>query len=176
LVTEAESAAQSFTTDALAGLVQARDIHIFDEALGSAARIELIATRLYALFTWTSTAVPGFEKWYAKTTPAVISTDEGLSKTLDVNARRVRVYLFNSQVEAGTIGFVNYETPSPDADGQITNFSTSRAFIPGSLMVWVNSVAQIPGTDFTEDTDRRGYTFTSGAPLDRSVIFHQYRY
>lgn len=72
-----------------------------------------------------------------------------------------------------------YEVPTETVDGVQTNFSTTNTYLTGTLRVWMDRVLQIPGTDFTEDADKQGYTFTVAPPDEgglASEVFHAYEY
>jgi len=65
--------------------------------------------------------------------------------------------------------------PQESPDGTRTAFSTDGVFLAGTLRVYLNGVLQRPGAsgDYTEDSDRAGYTFTS-APKTGDIIQHFY--
>lgn len=65
------------------------------------------------------------------------------------------------------------EAPSESPDGVRVNFSTSQRFKSGSLEVYENGVHLKGGEDYTEDTDRLGYTLNY-APRSGALILHKY--
>ncbi|MCG3197207.1 MAG: hypothetical protein GHCLOJNM_01692 [bacterium] len=65
-------------------------------------------------------------------------------------------------------------SPPETPNGSATNFSTSERFVAGTLRVYVNGLAQLPSTHYTEDSDREGYTFLT-APPSGFVIHHEYQ-
>jgi hypothetical protein len=175
ILTEVTAQPSRFSTDALSGALQTRDIIIYGDVTGSAALIDMIARRVTDLFTCASLTMPDFEDWYATAAaPSVIGSRP--EEDPDLNARLVRFRLHQSTVSASAVGFEIYEVPVKTPNGVITNFSTTREFISGSLRVWINSVCQRPGVDVAEDADLMGYTFNTGAPLAGSDLWHEYRY
>ncbi|KKN24534.1 hypothetical protein LCGC14_0893960 [marine sediment metagenome] len=170
ILTEAESDRGNFTTDALAGDTNSRDVFCFAEASGSAALVDLLSREVGRLFTWSGLTEEGFEDWLSTASPAVIANGK---KTF---GRQIRVQLFKSTVSSGTIGFEDYEIPVETPNGSVTSFSTTREYLNGSLMVMVNGYPQRPGTDFTQHTDRQGYSFNTGAPATGTDLWHAYRY
>jgi hypothetical protein len=158
----------NFTVDALAGNLEFRLIEIFDDLLSSQARVELIANRVRNLFTWSSLAENGFYEYQSKASPPIRSTNDY------AQGRVIRVQLFKSGVDAGTVGFEDYEVPVELPNGVITAFSTTRAFLAGSLMVWAN-YPQRPGVDFVEDGDLQGFTMAV-APAAGTDLWVSYRY
>ena len=158
----------NFTVDALAGQMNFRLIEVFDEFLASVARVELIAERVRNLFTWTSLVTKGFTDYQSNASPPVRSGND------HAQGRLVRIQLFKSTVSSGTLGFEDYEVPAEVPNGVLTNFSTTRAFRPGSLMVWSN-YPQRPGVDFSEDADANGFTLNV-APATGTDFWTAYRY
>lgn len=65
-------------------------------------------------------------------------------------------------------------SPVEVPNGILTQFSTSEAFIAGSLNVYVNGVLQEKDVDYAEDVGLQSYTFTS-PPLTGWLIEHRYR-
>ncbi len=64
-------------------------------------------------------------------------------------------------------------TPAESADGTTTHFSTANQYRSGTLDVFVNGILYANNIDYTEDSDRRGYTFTT-APPPHAVLQHRY--
>lgn len=168
IVSEGASSFGAFSADALRGTRETRDIVIFDQAFKGSHMIDMIAQAVRERFTWNSLAIPGFRNILSDAFPFVRNDDEVY------NGRVVRLNLFESTVTTGSVGFVDYEIPSETPNGSITNFSTSRAYISGSLMVFAN-YPQRPGTDFTEDSDLNGFTFVS-APMTGTDLWCAYRF
>jgi hypothetical protein len=65
--------------------------------------------------------------------------------------------------------------PSEDPDGSRLNFSTGSVFLSGTLQVFLNGILQRAGAseDYTEDSDRNGYTFNS-PPKTGDTLQHFY--
>ncbi len=170
VVTEGAASAGATGTDALSGELQTRNIFVYTEEIGSAAMLDMIAQRVSNVFAWAVSTTPSFEDIFASASQPILADER------DVSGRRVFVRFTQSTLSQLNLGFQDYETPVEIPDGIITNYSLTRTATSGSMMVWVNGMAQKPGTDFSEDADRKGYTFISGAPTSGSDIFHSYRY
>lgn len=65
------------------------------------------------------------------------------------------------------------EQPAESPDGSRTEFTTSSPFVAGSLRVFVNGLALIPGVHFEESESADGYEFDS-APPTGAVIHHEF--
>lgn len=63
--------------------------------------------------------------------------------------------------------------PPESPDGSQKSFSTSSIYRAGTLDVFMNGVLQQKDLDYTEDSSRQGYTFTT-APLANYRIQHRY--
>ena len=66
------------------------------------------------------------------------------------------------------------EQPSQSPDGMRKQFTTSSSYLSGSLRVTANGLLQVPGVHYTEDSDLKGYTFTT-APPSGFVIAHEFQ-
>ena len=64
-------------------------------------------------------------------------------------------------------------SPPETADGSNTHFSTSNQYQTGTLDVFVNGILYATDIDYSEDSDRRGYTFFT-APPPHAVLQHRY--
>jgi hypothetical protein len=69
---------------------------------------------------------------------------------------------------------VGPSAPPQTPNGTITNFTTAERFVAGTLRVFVNGLAQIPVTHYSEDSNHQGYTFVF-APKTGFVIHHEYQ-
>ena len=63
--------------------------------------------------------------------------------------------------------------PTETPNGSQTQFSTADRFVAGSVDVYVNGLLQAKSGVYTEDSDRRGYTFSSPPPSGYQI---QHRY
>lgn len=71
----------------------------------------------------------------------------------------------------GTNSLIVQELPSGTINGSNTAFTTARAYIAGSLQVWLNGVLQRLTTDYEETTPASGIlTFTTAPPTGSNVI------
>lgn len=76
----------------------------------------------------------------------------------------------------GTNSLITDETPTGTVNGSNTSFTTARAYIAGSLEVYVNGLKQYRTTDITETTPSTGtFTFLT-APLTGDVVRVNYQY
>lgn len=64
-------------------------------------------------------------------------------------------------------------SPIENPDGIRTQFSTQHMFKENTLDVFLNGVLQVAGSDYAENSNRLGYTFTS-PPLTTYHIQHRY--
>ena len=170
VVVPARSSFGAFVTDPLAGDREIVDILVYDEITNDPAIIDLLAEVISTLFNWSVLTTTYFTNLLASATGGV----EG--GHAEVQARHIRVNFFESTVTSGTISFEDYEIPVEATDGIVTNFSTTRVYVSGSLQVWLNGYEQKPGTDFSQDADRNGWTMVTGAPASGAEIWCKYRY
>ena len=63
--------------------------------------------------------------------------------------------------------------PDETPDGTITQFTTERPFVSGTLRVYKNGILATPGVNYVEDVGLQSYTFTS-APPEGTAIQHYY--
>lgn len=76
----------------------------------------------------------------------------------------------------GSNSLVTDEVPTGSVNGSNTSFTTARAYVAGSLQVFINGVKQARVTHFTETAPSSG-TFTMGdAPLTGDNIIVSYQY
>ncbi len=75
----------------------------------------------------------------------------------------------------GSNSFVANETPSGTINGSNATFTTSVAYIGGSLEVYVNGIRQIPTTHFTETTPASGIFTLGDAPLTGDLVSVSYQ-
>lgn len=76
----------------------------------------------------------------------------------------------------GTNSVITGETPTGTINGSTTLFTAARAYIGGSLQVWLNGLLQTPTTDYAETSPAAGtFTFTT-APLTGDILRISYQY
>lgn len=82
----------------------------------------------------------------------------------------------NSAYSVGTNSIITDEVPTGTVNGTNTSFTAARAYIAGSLQVFINGVKQSRTTHFTETTPSSGTFTMSDAPLtgDNIVINYQF--
>lgn len=76
----------------------------------------------------------------------------------------------------GTNSTTTSEVPTGSVNSSNTAFTTARAYIAGSLKVFINGLAQIRGTDYTETTPGSGIFTMIVAPTTGDAIFVDYQY
>lgn len=86
-------------------------------------------------------------------------------------------YIMGSSVMiSGSNSLITDETPAGTKDGTNKVFTSARAYVGGSLEVYVNGVKQGRGTHFVETTPSSG-TFTfDEAPVSTDIISVNYQY
>lgn len=82
----------------------------------------------------------------------------------------------SSVFSVGTNSLISDETPTGTVNGSTVIFTTSRAYIAGSLEVYVNGMKQVRGQHFTETTPGSGTFTMSDAPLTGDVISVNYQF
>jgi hypothetical protein len=75
----------------------------------------------------------------------------------------------------GVSQLITNETPSGSVNGTNVNFTTAKAFIGGTLEVYINGVKQQRTTHYTETTPASGTFAMSDAPLTGDVIEVRYQ-
>lgn len=86
-------------------------------------------------------------------------------------------YFIGSQTMInGSNSSISDETPAGTVNGSTTAFTTARAYIAGSLQVFINGVKQKSGTHFTETTPASGIFTMGDAPLTGDDIMVNYQY
>lgn len=70
--------------------------------------------------------------------------------------------------------FIYHEAPVGDQDQINTHYITDKAFVAGSLQVFVNGIEQLPGLAYTEGLDMESFDFISYAPDSLDSIFINY--
>lgn len=85
--------------------------------------------------------------------------------------------VYNSAYTVGTNSFITQEIPAGSINSSNAIFTTARAYIAGSLIVYKNrTVLQGAGADYTETTPGSGiFTFTT-APATGDTVFVGYQY
>lgn len=97
----------------------------------------------------------GFTMVTAPTTGAVLLVDYNVQNTTFV---------------VGTNSTLTDETPSGSVNSSNTSFSAARAYIAGSLEVYLGGIKQRRGTDFTETTPTSGvFTMTTAPTTGQSI-------
>ena len=81
----------------------------------------------------------------------------------------------NSTFINGSNSLVTDETPSGSVNSSNTTFTTSSAYIGGSLKVFVNGLKQKTSTHFTETTPASGVFTMSDAPLTGDIVTVEYQ-
>lgn len=76
----------------------------------------------------------------------------------------------------GTNSVIIGEVPSGSVNGSNTTFTFARAYIAGSVEVFINGVSQLRTTHFTETTPASGIITMSDAPLTGDVIQVNYQF
>lgn len=76
----------------------------------------------------------------------------------------------------GTNSLISDEVPTGSVNGSNTAFTTARAYIAGTLEVFINGVKQARTTHFTETTPGSGIFTMSDAPLASDNIMVNYSY
>lgn len=76
----------------------------------------------------------------------------------------------------GTNSLVTVETPTGLVNGSNTSYTTARAYIGGSLEVYLNGLKQARGTDYTETTPGSGIFTMATAPPTGYTIFVDYQF
>lgn len=82
----------------------------------------------------------------------------------------------NSAFSVGTNSTISDEVPTGSVNGTNTSFTSTRAYIAGSLEVFINGVKQARGTHFTETTPASGIFTMSDAPLTGDNIIINYQF
>ena len=86
-------------------------------------------------------------------------------------------YIIGSQTMInGSNSTILDETPAGTINGSNTTFTTARAYIAGSLQVFINGVKQKRTTHFTETTPASGIFTMGDAPLTGDDIMVNYHY
>lgn len=86
-------------------------------------------------------------------------------------------YIIGSQTMInGSNSTILDETPAGTVNGSNTTFTTARAYIAGSLQVFINGVKQKRTTHFTETTPASGIFTMGDAPLTGDDIMVNYHY
>lgn len=80
------------------------------------------------------------------------------------------------QMINGSNSMLSDEVPTGTVNGSNTAFTTSRAYVPGSLQVWINGVKQARTTHFTETTPTSGIFTMGDAPLTGDHIMVSYQF
>lgn len=89
---------------------------------------------------------------------------------------RVDYAIYNSAYNVGTNSIISDETPSGSVNGSNTAFTTARAYIAGTLEVFINGVKQARTTHYTETTPSSGSFTMSDAPATGDVVRVNYQY
>lgn len=76
----------------------------------------------------------------------------------------------------GTNSSIFDETPAGTVNGSTTLFTATRAYVGGSLAVYINGVKQKRGTHFTETSPSTGTFTMSDAPLTGDDIMIDYQF
>jgi hypothetical protein len=72
--------------------------------------------------------------------------------------------------EASLYGAIGHFTPSPTPNGATTVFTTPFGYIQGTTVVYLNGLAQVRGTDYTESDPVEGEITFTVAPNSADVI------
>jgi hypothetical protein len=76
----------------------------------------------------------------------------------------------------GTNSIITGETPTGTINGSTTLFTAARAYIAGSLQIWLNGLLQTPTTDYAETSPGAGtFTFVV-APVTGDTLRIGYQY
>lgn len=108
-----------------------------------------------------SAALTGFTMEYAPTTGDVLLVDYNIGNSVYMN---------------GTNSFINQETPTGSVNGSNAVFTTARAYVAGSVQVYVNGVLQAPTTHVTETSPTAGTITLDTAPLTGDIVRVSYQY
>lgn len=84
--------------------------------------------------------------------------------------------VYNSAYNVGTNSIIVGEVPSGSVNSSNATFTTARAYIAGSLAVFINGVAQARTTHFTETTPGSGIFTMGDAPTTGDIITVNYQY
>lgn len=84
--------------------------------------------------------------------------------------------LSNSTLLIGTNSIITGETPTGAIDSSNTTFAAARAYIGGTLQVWLNGILQTLTTDYTETTPASGIFTMIPAPVTGDVLRISYQY
>jgi H-type lectin domain len=76
----------------------------------------------------------------------------------------------------GTNSFISDETPTGLVNGSNTSYTSARAYIGGSLEVFVNGLKQTRGVDYTETTPSTGTFTISPALATGDILRINYQY
>lgn len=76
----------------------------------------------------------------------------------------------------GTNSTISSEAPSGTIDGSNTTFTLSRAYIAGSLEVYIDGIHQRRTTDYTETTPGSGVFTMAAAPLSGQTVYCNYQF
>lgn len=82
----------------------------------------------------------------------------------------------SSTTQVGTNSFIAYETPSGSVNSSNTVFTTARAYIAGSLQVYIDGIFQRITTDYAETTPGSGTLTMATAPATGQSIRVSYQY
>lgn len=82
----------------------------------------------------------------------------------------------NGTNTVGTNSIITDEVPTGTVNGATVIFTTARAYIGGTLEVYINGLKQTRVTHFTETTPSSGTLTMSDAPLTGDVITVNYQY
>lgn len=82
----------------------------------------------------------------------------------------------NATFSIGTNSNITGETPTGTINSVTTLFTAARAYIAGSLQVWLNGLLQTPTTDYVETSPAAGtFTFVT-APTTGDILRISYQY
>lgn len=108
-----------------------------------------------------NSSLTGFTMNYAPLTGDSLSVDYTIGSSVIMNGTNVRI---------------NQETPTGSVNGSNTAFTTARAYISGSLEVYVNGLLQAPTTHVTEVSPTAGTFSLDTAPSTGDIVRVSYQY
>lgn len=84
--------------------------------------------------------------------------------------------VYNSAFNVGTNSVITDETPTGLVNSSNTVYTAARAYVTGSLEVYIDGIKQRRGTDFTETTPGSGILTMTTAPITGQSIRINYQY